>query len=206
MKIFRRRQLRSGLGVSIGAGTAESWFIVRSAPEKVLLSQTIIPLLLGLGCLAGAPARGFAEESQPEFQQYPSDLSDATLTPQQWRQRGCTTSTRGICGSGAIPRDPFDPVQPRKRRTNGSTCHQTTPVLNQETLFQPAMGFLFSSAATVLGADRMTFSGFRKPGGTISIDVPPKICRIGGIAGEDPWRCSSARAQAAILKWNCGIC
>ena len=80
------------------------------------------------------------------------------------------------------------------------------PVLNQKILFQPAMGFLFSSAATVLGADRMTFSGFRKPGGTISIDGPPKIWRIGRIVGEEPWRRSSARAQAAILKWNCGIC
>jgi hypothetical protein len=32
-----------------------------------------------------------------------------------------------------------------------------------ETLFQPAVGFLFSSATTVLSADRMIFSGFRKP-------------------------------------------
>ena len=34
-----------------------------------------------------APARGFAEEFQPEFQQDSSDFSDATLTPQQWRRR-----------------------------------------------------------------------------------------------------------------------
>jgi hypothetical protein len=32
-----------------------------------------------------------------------------------------------------------------------------------ETLFQPAVGFLFSSATTVLSADRMIFSRFRKP-------------------------------------------
>jgi hypothetical protein len=34
-----------------------------------------------------ASARGFAEELQQEFQQDSSDFSDATLTPQQWRQR-----------------------------------------------------------------------------------------------------------------------
>lgn len=52
-----------------------------------MLSRTIIPLLLGLGCVVAAPARGFAEELQQEFQQDSSDFSDATLTPQQWRQR-----------------------------------------------------------------------------------------------------------------------
>jgi hypothetical protein len=52
-----------------------------------LLSRTIIPLLLGLGCVVAAPARGFAEELEQEFQQDSSDFSDATLTPQQWRQR-----------------------------------------------------------------------------------------------------------------------
>jgi hypothetical protein len=29
---------------------------------------------------------------------------------------------------------------------------------------------------------------------------------IGRIVGEAPWSCSSTRAQAAILKWNYGIC
>ena len=52
-----------------------------------MLSQTIIPVLLGLGCVVAAPARGFAEELQQEFQQDSSDFSAATLTPQQWRQR-----------------------------------------------------------------------------------------------------------------------
>lgn len=63
---------------------------------KYCFSQTVIPFLLGLGCVVAAPARGFAEELQPEFQQDLSDFSDATLTPQQWRQRvgGCTTSIR----------------------------------------------------------------------------------------------------------------
>src|ERR1700676_3503642 len=93
MKIFRRRQLSSVSGVSViprscqCAGAAESCFIVRSTGRKVLLSRTIIPLLLGLGCVVAAPARGFAEELQQEFQQDSSDFSDATLTPQQWRQR-----------------------------------------------------------------------------------------------------------------------
>jgi hypothetical protein len=52
-----------------------------------LLSRTIISLLLGLGYVVAAPARGFAEELQQEFQQESSDFSDATLPPQQWRQR-----------------------------------------------------------------------------------------------------------------------
>jgi hypothetical protein len=52
-----------------------------------LLSRNIIPLLLALGCLVAAPARGFAEELQQESQQDLSDFSDGTLTPQQWRQR-----------------------------------------------------------------------------------------------------------------------
>jgi len=52
-----------------------------------LLSRNIIPLLLALGCLVGAPARGFAEELRQEFQEDLSDFSDTTLTPQQWRQR-----------------------------------------------------------------------------------------------------------------------
>jgi hypothetical protein len=68
-------------------GAAESCFIVRSTGRKVLLSRTIIPLLLGLGYVVEAPARGFAEELPQEFQQDSSDLSDATLTPRQWRQR-----------------------------------------------------------------------------------------------------------------------
>jgi hypothetical protein len=56
--------------------------------------QTFIPLLLGLGCVVAAPARGFAEELQQEFQQDSPDLSDAILTPQQWPRTcgGCTTS------------------------------------------------------------------------------------------------------------------
>jgi len=52
-----------------------------------LLSRNIIPLLLALGCLVGAPARGFAEELRQEFQEDLSDFSDTTLTSQQWRQR-----------------------------------------------------------------------------------------------------------------------
>ena len=52
-----------------------------------MISRTIIPLLLGLGCVVAARARGFAEELQQELQQDLSDFSDSTLTPQQWRQR-----------------------------------------------------------------------------------------------------------------------
>jgi hypothetical protein len=44
-------------------------------------------LLLALGCLVAAAARGFAEVLQQEFQQDLSDFSDTTLTQQHWRQR-----------------------------------------------------------------------------------------------------------------------
>jgi hypothetical protein len=115
MKIFRRRQLSSGSGVSVGAGAAESWFIVRCTPGR-----------------------------------------DHGLEPEDIVSTGHVFLV--FMGGDGARRRPED------------------------------------------------LSGFRKRSGTISIDGPLKSCRIGRVVPENPGRCSSTRAQAAILKWNCGIC
>ena len=116
-----------------------------------------------------------------------------------------TTSIRGICGSGAIPHDPFDPVQPGKRRTNGSTCHER-PGLKPGDMVSTAHGFL-----VFIGGDgaRRRPDDFQRIPQTQRNDFDRRSAKnlpIGRIVGEDPWSCSSTRAQAAILKWNCGIC
>jgi hypothetical protein len=58
--------------------------LYRSIHREESIAFANIPLLPGLGCVVAAPAKGFAEELQQEFS---SDFSDATPTPQQWRQR-----------------------------------------------------------------------------------------------------------------------
>ena len=48
---------------------------------KYCFSQTVIPFLLGLGCVVAAPARGFAEKSQSDHGQNLSDFSRCHSRP-----------------------------------------------------------------------------------------------------------------------------
>ena len=155
-----------------------------------------------------APARRLCGESQPEFQQDSSDFSDATLTPQQWRRRVEHTRHRSEEFVAQARSHTIHSIQ--SNLENGELTAQLAmndPGLKPGDIASTGHGFLVFIGGD--GARRRPddFSGFRKPSGTISIGGPlKKICRIGRIVGEYPWSCSSTRAQAAILKWNCGIC
>jgi hypothetical protein len=138
-----------------------------------------------LGCVAAAPARGFAEELQQEFS---SDFSDATLTPQQWRQRV----------EGARRRSEEFVAQARSHTIHSIQSDlENAELTDQLAMNDPSLkpGDIFSTSHGFLvfigrdGAERRPddFQGDpANSSGTISIDGPLKICRIGRIVGENP--------------------
>jgi hypothetical protein len=152
-----------------------------------LLSQTVIPLLLGLGCVVAAPARGFAEVLQQEFQQDSSDFSAAVLTPPQWRQRVEDARRRSEEFVAQARSHTIHSIQSdlENAELTGQLA-MSDPSLKPGDIASTSHGFLVFIGRD--GAERRPddLADSANPSGTISVDGQLEICRIGRVVERTP--------------------
>jgi hypothetical protein len=118
---------------------------------------------LALGCLVAAPARGFAEELQQEFQQDLSDFSDTTLTRQQWRQRVEDARRRSEAFVAQARSHRTDSIQSEQENAElKDQLAMNDPSLKPGDIVSTSHGLLVFIGRDGAGADRMTLSELRK--------------------------------------------